>query len=106
MFGFEKKKVNMKWAELVLAQPIQHPERITEELLHKATERQVARRSEIIMESIEIIRKTKNEDTRQGRINLCKKHYDYFQQLLPYVDKSQKSLICQCEKAMMQVGIL
>ena len=106
MFGFGKKKANMKWAELVFAQPMGHPERITEEMLRKATERQITRRSEIILESADIIRKTKYEDTRRGRIDLCKKHYEYFMQLKPYADKKQQATIRQCEKAMREIGIL
>lgn len=95
MFGFGKKKINMNWAELVFATPIQHPERITEEMLRQATERQVVRRCEIITESIEIIRNTKYEDTRQGRIDLCQKHIDYLRQL---------AMIQQCETAISSIG--
>lgn len=81
----------MKWAELVFAQPMGHPERISEEMLHKATERQITRRSEIVLESVNITCKTKYEDTRRGRIDLCKKHHEYFRQLKPYADKKQQA---------------
>ncbi len=106
MFGPGKKKINMKWASLVFADPIQHPERITEEMLHQATEMQVSRRCEIIMESIEIVRRTKNEDTRRSRADLCRKHYSFFMELMPYVDRNQKARIQECEKAMQQAGII
>ena len=106
MFGFGKKKVNMKWAELVFASPIEHPERITEDRLRQATERQVVRRCEIITESIDIIQKTKYEDTRQGRVDLCRKHIEYLVELKPYADKKQLAMIRDCEKALSKIGVL
>lgn len=105
MFGFGKKKRNMKWAELVFAPPIEHPELITESRLQQATERQVVRRSEIIMESIDIIRKTKYEDTRQGRVDICRKHIQYLVQLKPYADTKQLAMIRECEKVLMNIGV-
>lgn len=95
----------MKWASLVFAHPIMHPERITPERLHQATEGQVSRRCEIIMESIEIIRRTKYEDTRRGRSDLCKEHLTYLTKLMPYADRKQKAMIRKCKKAMRQIGI-
>ena len=101
-----EEKVNMKWAALVFASPIEHPVRITDDRLRRATERQVVRRCEIITESIDIIQKTKYEDTRQRRVDLCRKHIDYLVQLKPYAEKKQLAMIRDCEKALSKIGVL
>lgn len=106
MFGLGKKRAREKWISLVFAQPVMHPEQITDARLHDATERQVVRRREIILESIEIILKTKNEDTRQGRIELCRKHYAFLQEIKPFADRKQLSMIRECETALRNCDVI
>ena len=106
MFEIGKKKADKAaWAAAVLALPVEHPEQIPDEKLRLATEHLLVQHERIVAESIDIIRKTKYEDTRQGRIDLCRRHYDRLQKLKPFADKKQLARIRECEKTMKTIGV-
>ncbi len=109
MFGFGKKKIDKAaWGALVLAFPPtpESAEQIPIEKLRRATEHVFVQKVRIFMESVEIIRRTKNEDTRQGRIDLCRKHYGYFLELKPFATRERQATIRKCGKILAQNGWL
>ena len=92
-----------KWAELVLAAPMKHPEKISAAKLQAATDHLLPQLRDVIMESCHIIRRTRNEDTRQGRIDLCRRHLARMEQIKPFADKKQRAVIRECESAFSEV---
>lgn len=88
-----------KWAELVLAPPVRRPEKISVGKLQAATDHLLPQLRDVIMESCHIIRRTRNEDTRQGRIDLCRRHLARMEQIKPFADKKQRAVIRECESA-------
>lgn len=106
MFRFGKKIVDKAaWAAAVFEQPVKNPEKLTEKELHAMTDMMLYQHARIIMESVEIIRNTRNADTRLGRIDLCKKHYAQMKLLEPFSDEKQLSLINDCEQALARIGL-
>lgn len=106
MFGFWKKLKKRKWVTVIYVNQVRHPESVSDERLREATEMQVVRRHQIIMESVAIIRKTRNDETRQSRTGVCKQHLTYLMRLKPFADKKQRAMIEECVDAMTEVGIL
>ena len=102
MFWF-KKIDKAAWASLVLALPRSHPEQIPTERLSAATDHLLSQLRNIIMESIEIIQRTKNEDTRQGRMDLCRMHLERMEKIKPFANKKQLAIIRECERAFSSV---
>lgn len=88
-----------RWAELVLAPPVRHPENVSVGKLQAATDHLLPQLRDVIMESCHIIRRTRNEDTRQGRIDLCRRHLARLDRLKPFADKRQRAMIRECEAA-------
>ena len=88
-----------KWAELVLAPPVRRPEKISVGKLQAATDHLLPQLRDIVIESCAIIRRTRNEDTRQGRIDLCRRHLARMEQIKPFADKKQRAVIRECESA-------
>ena len=88
-----------KWAKLVLGAAGRHPEKISVAKLQTATEHLLPQLRDVIMESCQIIRRTRNEDTRQGRIDLCRRHLARMEQIKPFADKRQRAIIRECESA-------
>ena len=88
-----------RWAALVLAAPMKHPEKISAAKLQAATDHLLPQLRDVIMESCHIIRRTRNEDTRQGRIDLCRRHLARMEQIKPFADKRQRAIIRECESA-------
>ena len=101
MFGFGKKKVDKgAWAEAVYGQKLKHPEKETEERLSALTTGMLMQHHRIIMDSVRIIHTTRNTDTKQGRIDLCHKHFQEMQKLKPFCNKEQLAMIKSAEEAM------
>ena len=101
MFGFGKKKINKAaWAEAVYGQKLKHPEKESEEQLSALTTGLLMQHHRIIMDSVRIVRTTKNPDTRQGRVELCHKHYQDMLKLKPFYNKEQLAMIQNAEDAM------
>ena len=88
-----------RWARLVLAAPMKHPEKISAAQLQTATEHLLPQLRDIIIESCHIIRRTRNEDTRQSRIDLCRRHLARMEEIKPFADKKQRAVIRECESA-------
>ena len=88
-----------RWAALVLAAPVRHPEKVSVGKLQTATDHLLPQLRDIIIESCHIIRRTRNEDTRQGRIDLCRRHLARMEQIKPFADKRQRAIIRECESA-------
>lgn len=101
MFGFGKKKIDKAaWAEAVYGQKLKHPEKESEEQLSALTTGLLMQHHRIIMDSVRIVRTTKNPDTRQGRVELCHKHYQDMLKLKPFCNKEQMAMIKNAEDAM------
>lgn len=96
MFWF-KKIDKAAWASLVLARPVSHAEQIPTEKLSAATDHLLSQWQEIIMESVSIIQRTANTDTRQGRIDVCRRHLTRMNDLKPFANKKQLAVIRECE---------
>jgi len=93
------------WASIVIAQPSRtDPESIPIEKLRSATDYLLPQLRRIIMESIEIIQRTRNDETRQGRIALCEKHITNMRKIAPFCTDSQLAIIRECEEAMKKIG--
>lgn len=88
------------WANAVFDRPVKNPDKVSEEELHAATDMMLFQYHRIIMESVKIIRNTKNADTRQGRIDLCQKNYEKMKRLEPFADEEQRKRILDCEQAL------
>ena len=88
-----------RWAELVLAPPVRRPEKISVGKLQAATDHLLPQLRDIVIESCAIIRRTRSEETRQSRIDLCRRHLARLEQLKPFADKRQRAMIRECEAA-------
>ena len=100
MFGRKKKADKSEWASLVFAPPYpRNPESIPTQKLQEATGYLLEQLRKIILESVEIIRRTKNEETRQGRMALCEKHIARMRKIKPYATAEQLAMIHECENA-------
>ena len=75
MFGRKKKIDKAAWAEAIYQKKIAHPEKEPEEKLVQLTTFMVEQHHRIIRESLQIVLTTKYAETRQGRVDLCHKHY-------------------------------
>lgn len=101
MFGFGKKKIDKAaWAEAIYGQKLKHPEKESEEQLSALTTGMLMQHHRIIMDSVRIVQTTKNPDTRQGRVDLCHRHYQEMMKLKPYCNKEQLAMIQNAEDAM------
>lgn len=95
-----KKKDKAEWAAMVFSQPPKHPEKIPEEQLIAATGNMIAQHKRIILESAEIVRTTRNQNTRTERLELCKAHYQELLKLERFADQKQKEMIKECASVM------
>ena len=53
----------------------------------------------IIIDSVRIIHTTKNAETRQGRVELCQRHYGDMLKFKPFCNKEQLAMIQNAEEA-------
>ena len=97
---FRKKKDKAEWAAMVFSQPPKHPEKILEEQLIAATGIMIAQHKRITLESAEIVRTTRNQNTRTERLELCKAHYQELLKLERFADQKQKEMIKECASVM------
>jgi hypothetical protein len=98
MLGLRKKKVDKAaWAEAVYGQKLKNPERESEEQLSALTTGLLMQH--IIIDSVRIIHTTKNAETRQGRVELCQRHYGDMLKLKPFCNKEQLAMIQNAEEA-------
>lgn len=101
MFGLGKKKVDKgAWAEAVYGKKLKHPEKESEEQLSALTTGMLMQHHRIIMDSVRIIQTTRNADTKQGRIDLCHRHFQEMQKFKPFCNKEQLAMIQNAEEAM------
>ena len=105
LFG-EEKTDKAAWAAAVFESPPKHPEKIDVALLERLTEMDVFQDLRIINESLDIIQKTRNADTKQSRIELTLERYKHLKTLLPYVDDESKSKIMTARNRMKSLGLL
>ena len=100
MFGFGKKKVDKAaWAETVYGQKLKNPERESEEQLFALTTGLLMQHHRIIIDSVRIIDTAKNAETRQGRMELCQRHYGDMLKLKPFCNKEQLAMVQNAEEA-------
>ena len=97
---FAKGKDKAEWAALVFSRAPSHPEEIPEEQLRAATRLMIAQHKRIILESAEIVRTTRNQNTRTERLELCKAHYQELLKLERFADQKQKEMIKECASVM------
>ena len=101
LFGLRRKKVDKgKWAEILYRKKIPNPEAQSEAQFTKLTTIMLEQHYRIISESVQILHNTKNEDTRQGRISLCRNHYQYMLELEPFCNDEQKVLLQKAKKVL------
>lgn len=101
MFGFGKKKVDKgAWAEAIYGKKLKHPEKESEEQFFAITTGMLMQSQRIIMDSVRFFKSTKNADTRQGRVDLCHRHYQDMLKLKPFCNKEQLEIIRNAENAM------
>ena len=98
---YTKKKIDKAaWAEAVYENKLKHPEKESEERLSALTTGLLMQHHRIIIDSARIVLTTKNRDTKQGRIDLCKKHYQEMMKLKPFCNAEQLAIISNAEDAM------
>ena len=97
MFGFGKKLDKGAWAEAIYGKKLKDPSQVSEAELSAMTDGMLMQHQRIIMDSLQIIKNTKNADTKQGRIDLCRKHLDQMEELKPFANSKQLALIKECE---------
>jgi len=99
MFGFGRKKVDKaKWAEVIYRKKMPNPEAQSVEQLTSLTTMMLEQHYRIISESVQIVRNTKYEGTRLGRISLCHSHYQDMLELEPFCNAEQKDMIQKAKK--------
>lgn len=99
MFGFGRKNVDKaKWAEIIYRKKIPNPEAQSVEQLAGLTTMMLEQHYRIISESVQIVHNTKYEDTRQGRISLCRSRYRDMLELEPFCNAEQKAMVLKAKK--------
>lgn len=107
MFGLGKKKIDKgAWAEALYGKKLKHPERESEEQLSLITTGMLIQYSQIIDDSVRIVRTTRNADTRQDRIDLCRQRYRDMLKLKPFCNKEQLAMIMKTENELKKVRII
>ena len=103
MFGWKKKVDKAAWAEDVYQKKIMRPENEPDEKLSKLTTFMLEQHHRIILESVQIALSTKSADTRKGRVDLSRQHYQEMLKLKPFCNKEQIAMIRDAEIAMKQL---
>ena len=103
MFGWKKKVDKAAWAEAVYQKKIMYPENEPDEKLSQLTTFMLEQHHRIILESVQIALSTKNADTRKGRVDLSRQHYQEMLKLKPFCNKEQLAMIWDAEIAMKQL---
>ena len=101
MFGFGKKKIDKgAWAEAVFGKKLKNPNQVSEQELTAYTTGMLQQYLRIILESANIVRTTRNLETKQGRIELCHTNLERMKKLEQFCNDEQKAMILQAEEAM------
>lgn len=104
MFGFGKKNTKIEaWAEAIWDKKLKNPNQITEQELSAYTTGMLQQYLRIILESVDIIQKTHNSDTRKGRMDLCQTNLSKMRKLEPFCNSDQKAMILQAEEAIKRI---
>lgn len=106
MLGLFKRRRKTAWVKAVFAEPLPDVDSVSEDRLYRSTQRILEERRQIIKDSVRIIQQTRNEDTRRGRIELCRKHYEKVEKLKPFADRKQREIVSDCEQLLKEVGLL
>lgn len=106
MFEFFGRKSKAAWVKAVFSDPVPAADSVSEERLRKSTQRILEERRQIIEDSVRIIQQTRNEDTRQSRMELCRKHYQKVRELEPFADGKQREIVRECEQLLKEVNLL
>jgi hypothetical protein len=94
----EKDKKKEAWCETLFGKKARFPREFTEAQLRRLTNDLLMQHDRIIRESAEIVRNTKNEDTRLSRIELMRmNYYEGMLRLKPYCDSEQLAVINEAE---------
>ena len=91
--------------EAIYGKIAKNPNAVSDQELSAMTTGMLQQYMRIISESVSIIKGTKNDDTRQGRIELCQKNHAKAKVLEPFCDEEQKVMIMQMEEMLRGVGI-
>ena len=105
MFEFFGRKSKAAWVKAVFSDPVPAADSVSEERLRKSTQRILEERRQIIEDSVRIIQQTRNEDTRRGRIELCRKHYEKVKELERFADSEQQKMIRECYEMLKEVNL-
>ena len=103
MLGFSKRRHQAGWTEALMEGPVLTPEKFTTEFLEKLTDQQAGNDFRIIMDCAQIIRTTRNSQTREMRRRLAKERYAHFLKLKPYFSKEQSKRFAPVEQAMKEI---
>lgn len=104
MFGFGKKKVDKgAWAQAIYGKKLKNPEKESEKQLSALTTGMLMQHHRIIMDSVRIAHTTKNPETRQSRVDLCRKHYQEMMKLKPFCNEEQLAIIQNAEDALQDI---
>lgn len=107
LFGLFKKKVDKgAWIEALYGKKAKNPNAISEKELSAYTTWMLQQYQRHISESVSIIKSTKNEDTRQGRIEFAMKRYGESKALEPFCNYEQKVTIMQMEEMLRGIGLV
>ena len=99
MFGFGRKKIDKgKWAEVIYGKKIPNSEAQSVEQLTKYTTMMLEQHYRIINDSVQIVHNTKYEETRRGRLELCRSHHQEMMKLEPFCNAEQKAMIQSAKK--------
>ena len=88
-----------------MGRPVSNPDALSVERLSSATDYLLPQLRDIVCESVGIIQRTKNEDTRRGRIELCQRHLARMEQIKPFANVEQRAIIAQAEEAFSTVRL-
>lgn len=100
MFGWKKKTDKAAWAKAIYGTEPKSIQHESEERLSELTTFMLQQHLRIILESSQIIRNTKNSDTRKSRIDLCHQHHQEILKLKPFCNPEQLAMIQNAENAM------
>lgn len=106
LFDVFKKKVDKQaWIEAIYGKKAKNPDAVSEQELSVFTTGMLQQYHRHVSESVSIIRNTRNEDTRQNRIEFAMKRYGQAKALEPFCNNEQKAMILQMEEMLESVGL-
>ena len=103
LFGLKRRRSTLGWAEALMEGPVLRPERYSPAFLEKLTERQAGNDLRIIMDCAQIVRTTRNDQTREMRKRLAEERYAHFCKLKPYFSDDQARRFKPADQAMKEI---